>query len=275
MTTKDKYMEYLEAGTSFKDLVLPEAIVKSLDRFLNEYKHRKALQRVGLKPRRRLLLSGPPGCGKTSIAHALAHQAKVKLAYVHTERLIDSHLGFTPNAVRNLFDELGSRRCVVLLDEIDMIASHRVSHSNDGAGDEMARSTNAFLRALDSYKGNSMFVGTTNANDAIDRAVWRRFDDVIDVPMPTDEAYQRLVDKRMKHYPMDSNIRDEVIDVILMNRMSMADADRYCEDIKKNVVIDMNLDPNIEDLADIQFIVKTEHVQNATNGVMLRHDVIA
>lgn len=263
--------EYIEPEITFADLVLPDHVEESLSQFMKEFQYRKLLEEFGLKHRSRLMIEGPPGCGKTSIAHAMAHKIRRKVGYVHTERIISSYLGETGKAIDKMFRDLGSRNCVLLLDEVDTVASHRSYVGGHGASNEMSRATNALLRALDSYKGNSMIIGSTNMASSIDRAFWRRFDDVITMEAPTLEAYEELIDKRMEGYTMSEEVRDELIDVVSMNNLSMADADRLCSDVKKNVIMAAKPKSAVE---DVSTVVEMDYLEGASMRVHMRQRVL-
>lgn len=266
MDNPKDFIEYLTPEISFEDLVLPEHVVERLFRYLREFRYRKLLAEFGLPPRKRLILDGPPGCGKTSIAHAMAHKARRKVGYVHTERLINSRMGRSARNVAGLFDALGNRNCILLLDEMDSIATTRQWNAQS-TSDEYARVTNSFLRALDGYKGNSLIIGATNMADTLDRAVWRRFDDIITMKPPSMDAYVKLMELRMDRYTLSDTLREEILEIMSMNKLSMADSDRLCTDIKKSVV--MRAKPKSE-VDEVCTVIEMADVEDVAAGIHSR-----
>lgn len=267
---KVELVRFIKPEITFKDLVLSDSLRLTLDQFQKEFRYRKQFQKYGLRARRRLILSGPPGCGKTSIAHALAAKARRQVGYVNMEELIDSWLGQSAKNVSRLFTQLGKRNCILLLDEMDMVAKKRV-YGEMGAQNEMARVTSALLRALDSYKGNSMIVGATNVGGTLDPAVVRRFDDVIQMGMPDRESYEKLFDLRMAAFEISKKVRAELIETMVKNDFSLADADLLCSDVKKQVLLSF---PPTAAREDISTIVHKEHITLALSGARARKAVL-
>jgi SpoVK/Ycf46/Vps4 family AAA+-type ATPase len=163
------------------DMVLTEAVEKSLSRILNEQKHLARIRSHGLEPRRKLLLSGPPGCGKTMTASALAGELGVPLFTVRLDAVITKFLGETASKLRAVFDAIEKNRAVYLFDEFDAIGSRRGMAHDVG---EMRRIVNSFLMLIESSRSNSIVVAATNDAAALDTALFRRFDVLLELPHP-------------------------------------------------------------------------------------------
>ena len=181
-------------------LVLPEALAATLRGWVAETQGAPALARYGLSPRHRLLLSGPPGTGKTTCAEVLAHTLGRPLLVVQYGRLIDSHLGETGRNLAQLFAALPTMGdCVLLVDEMETLLSERGGKEDVG---EMVRIVSGFLMAIDRLPPSVLLIGTTNHPDLLDRAVHRRFDNVLDFPATlSPPAILKLAQGLARRYP--------------------------------------------------------------------------
>jgi SpoVK/Ycf46/Vps4 family AAA+-type ATPase len=157
-----------------EDLFLDKSIKATLSEVIREWKGREKLRGHGLDVRRRLLLTGPPGTGKTASAGAIATALDVPFFVVRLEKVIDSYMGNTAKRLREAFDAIRITEGVFLLDEFDALASSR---SSKGATDhqEIRRALNSLLQYLEE-EGLGMVIAATNLDPALDRAVWRRFE---------------------------------------------------------------------------------------------------
>lgn len=167
--------------TYLSDLVLADAPAASLAGLLNEVRQWPALDAAGIPRRNRLLLSGPPGCGKTTAVSALAGELGRPLVTARVEGLISSYLGETAANLNSLFEFAGSGPYVLFLDEFDSLGKTREDSSDHG---ELRRVVNAVLQQIDRYTGPSLIVAATNHSNILDSALWRRFDAVVELPLP-------------------------------------------------------------------------------------------
>ena len=164
------------------DLVLPEP-VRNLSRELIEEHDRADLLRAhNLEPRHRVLLSGPPGNGKTSFAEALATELALPLLLVRYEAVIGSFLGETALRLSRLFDQVRTRQCVVFFDEFDVVGKERGDVHETG---EIKRVVSSLLLQVDFLPSHVVAVAATNHPELLDRAAWRRFQVRLDLPAPT------------------------------------------------------------------------------------------
>lgn len=163
-------------------MVLPENIEKRFRRIESEYAARDRLAHYGLRYRQKILLYGFPGCGKTLGAERLAWNTGLPLIKVRFDAMVSSYLGETASNLRLVFEEAEKYPCLLFLDECDSIAKSRQDSQEVG---EIKRVVNTFLQILDEYQPSSgLLVAATNLNKSLDTALWRRFDDLIEVPKP-------------------------------------------------------------------------------------------
>lgn len=164
------------------DLVLPEEVITLASEVIEEHSRRDLLRSYNLEPRHKIILSGPPGNGKTTLAEALAHHVSVPLFIVKYEGIINSLLGQTAQQIDRLFEFIKTQRCVLFFDEFDAIGKEREDINDNG---EMKRVVNSLLKQIDLLPSHVIVVGATNHEKMLDRAIWRRFQVQITVPSPT------------------------------------------------------------------------------------------
>ncbi len=176
------------------DVILPSKIEDELTHLVVETRLREKLEEKGLKPRRRILLSGPPGTGKTMSASALAGELHYPLFSVMLHGLITKFMGETAQKLKMIFDAIKTTRGIYLFDEIDALAAARGGENDVG---EARRVLNSFLQFLDEDAGPSIVVATTNIPGILDRAVLRRFDLVLPYSMPDGPAIRQALERRL------------------------------------------------------------------------------
>jgi len=179
------------------DMVLSKPLSDGLQRVLKEQRHLSKLRSHGLHPRRKLLLVGPSGTGKTMTASALAGELGIPLFVVRLDALITKFMGETAAKLRQVFDAVSSTRGVYFFDEFDAIGGQR-SMTNDVG--EVRRILNSFLLMIEQDDSNSVIVAATNHPEILDEALFRRFDDVIEYHVPSTEEVQALLRRRLAGY---------------------------------------------------------------------------
>lgn len=179
------------------DVILPVAIEDEVAQLVVETRMTEQLEEKGLRPRRRVLLAGPPGTGKTLTAAALAGEMHFPLFTVLLHGLITKFMGETAQKLRLIFDAIRTTRGVYLFDEIDALAATRSSGNDVG---EARRILNSFLQFLDEDTGPSMVIATTNIAGILDRAILRRFDLVLAYEIPTADAVERAMRRRLQGF---------------------------------------------------------------------------
>lgn len=176
------------------DMAMPEVLAERLKRVLLEQRQEKKLREHSLSPRRKLLFVGPPGSGKTMTASALAGELHLPLFTIMLEGLITKFMGETAAKLRLVFDAIRQTPGVYLFDEFDALGAHR-SQSNDVG--EIRRVLNSFLQLLEKDDSQSIVVAATNHPEMLDRALFRRFDDVIEYVLPDTALAEEILRRKL------------------------------------------------------------------------------
>ncbi|OWK43054.1 AAA family ATPase [Fimbriiglobus ruber] len=193
--------------TRLADMVLGTSARASLDRVIVEYRQQDKLRAHGLSARRKLLLVGPPGTGKTMTAAALAGELKFPLLAARLDGLITKFMGETAAKLRLVFDTMVTTRGVYLFDEFDAIGSDRGRKNDVG---EMRRVLNSFLQFLETDDSDSLILAATNHQEALDPALFRRFDDVIRYGLPEEDQIEQLAKNRLNSFGLSGVDWDKV-----------------------------------------------------------------
>lgn len=158
------------------DMIIAKDIENRLHRILTEFKQRHKLQKFGLSHRRKILLAGPPGTGKTMTASVLANEMQLPLFIVSMDKMVTKYMGETGAKLRLIFEAIRDRNGIYLFDEFDAIGAERGNENEVG---EMRRVLNAFLQFIENDFSESLIIAATNNLSVLDPALFRRFDDVI------------------------------------------------------------------------------------------------
>ncbi|MCX6968505.1 MAG: ATP-binding protein [Verrucomicrobia bacterium] len=186
------------------DMVLPPAVESRFQRIEKELAARSRLATFGLKPRQRILLYGPPGCGKSLGAERLAWNTGLNLLKVRFDTLLSSYFGETLTNLRRVFDAAAAAPCALFLDECDTLARSRTERNDVG---EVNRITNALLEMLENYQGQGLVIAATNLDSSLDSALFRRFDEVLKIPLPAISEIYRLLTTTMAALPTEKSIK--------------------------------------------------------------------
>lgn len=187
-------------------MVLPAATEERFRRIESEYAARDRLGVFGLRPRKTILLYGPPGCGKSLGAKRIARNTGLPLMKVRFASLISSYFGESAANLRTLFMAAKDKPCVLLLDECDFIARSRVNSNDIG---EASRIVNSLLQLMEEYDAPGLLVATTNIESSLDNALFRRFDEVFLVPPPGSEEIEKLLRMTLSAVKLSQPIRWE------------------------------------------------------------------
>jgi len=182
-------------------MVVTEDLRSRLLRILHEQAHSQKLQSCNLSPRRKLLLIGPPGTGKTMTASALASELKLPLLTIRLEGIITKFLGETAQKLLLVFEAMTMTKGVYLFDEFDALGAKRTSGNDVG---EIRRVLNSFLQMLENDRSQSVIICATNHQELLDRALFRRFDDVLEYQLPETNAIKQLLEARLHAFITDS-----------------------------------------------------------------------
>ncbi|WP_431090772.1 AAA family ATPase [Paenibacillus sp. 8b26] len=178
------------ANDTSEQIVLPDLTKIKLDHYIASLKHRSEFVKLGLDLPESLLLYGPPGCGKTSIAHYISQQTGLPLITAKLDAMVSSLLGSTAKNIRRIFEYAKERPCILFLDEFDAIAKSRDDEHEVG---ELKRVVNSLLQNIDNFNQNNILLAATNHEKLLDPAIWRRFSTVIEIPKPPVTEIEKLV----------------------------------------------------------------------------------
>lgn len=214
------------------DMALPPALAERLQRVLVEQRQQKRLREHSLQPRRKLLFVGPPGSGKTMTASALAGELHLPLFTIMLEGVITKFMGETAAKLKLVFDAIQQNRGVYLFDEFDALGANR-SQGNDVG--EIRRVLNSFLQFVEKDQSDSLIVAATNHPQMLDRALFRRFDDVIEYTLPDRCLAREILKRKLASFETDCVNWEQVL--LQTENMSHADLARAAEEAAKQAVL--------------------------------------
>lgn len=226
-------LELYHPHEKLKEMVLVPSVEKSLKRVLDEQHKIELLRQNNLFPRKKLLFTGPPGCGKTLSAKVLASELGIPLFIVRLDGLISRYMGDSISKLRLIFDAMHQFRAIYLFDEFDSIGTTRSQGNEVG---EIKRVLNTFLLQIEKEESNSLIIAATNLPEYLDKALFRRFDTIIQFLLPEKHELLRLFKKelgQLKHIKKLAveRIAEEAIG------LSYGDVHRVCEDIIKDYLV--------------------------------------
>lgn len=227
-------VEIREDERSLDELVLGAEIHAVVDRLVLEHRRSEMLHSHGLRASGKVLFCGPPGCGKTVVASAVAKALYLPLVLVRFDAIVSSYLGDTAANLRKVFDFARARPMVLFFDEFDAIGKRRTDEADHG---ELKRVVNSFLQMLDGFRGESMIVAATNHEQILDPALWRRFDEIVQFPRPLPDQIEVLLARSLRQIGVAPSVslRDQARKLV---GMSFADVERIATDVIKTTVLD-------------------------------------
>lgn len=232
----DDLLLQVDSYDDMTSLVLSQELKEKLDRVIKEYLKKETLSKYGLANRRKLLLYGASGTGKTMTASALAKEFNLPFFVVRTEKVVTKFMGETGQKLGRIFDFITEVPAVYLFDEFDAIGSQRGMDNEVG---EQRRILNTFLQLLERDDSDSFIIAATNSIESIDKAMFRRFDDVIEYKLPDTE--QRLA--LLREYLYTAKGLDFSSAEPLFDGMSHAEIKMVCSDIfKESLLNDRKID---------------------------------
>lgn len=226
----DDLLLQVDTYDDMTSLVLSQELKEKLDRVIKEYLKKETLSKYGLANRRKLLLYGASGTGKTMTASALAKEFNLPFFVVRTEKVVTKFMGETGQKLGRIFDFINEVPAVYLFDEFDAIGSQRGMDNEVG---EQRRILNTFLQLLERDDSDSFIIAATNSIESIDKAMFRRFDDVIEYKLPDTE--QRLA--LLREYLYTAKDLDFSSAESLFDGMSHAEIKMVCSDIFKESLL--------------------------------------
>jgi SpoVK/Ycf46/Vps4 family AAA+-type ATPase len=219
-------------GMRLSDMVLADETRTRLEQLITEQRQRDLLRSHSLSPKRKLLLVGPPGCGKTMTASMLAGECDMSLFFVQLHALITRYMGETAAKLHLIFDAMSATRGVYLFDEFDAIGAARSAGNDVG---EIRRVLNSFLLFLERDVSDSLIVAATNFQGMLDEALFRRFDDVITYDLPNKVMLRRLIENRLTIFDLGA-IKWKNVE-IAGRGLSHAEIARACDDAARSAVL--------------------------------------
>lgn len=213
-------------------LVMPDSLIKRIERIIHEYRQQNKLKSHGLVHRRKIMLIGPPGTGKTMTAQVLAHELRLFLHTIQVDRLVTKFMGETSAKLRQIFDMIQREMGVYLFDEFDAIGGERSLDNDVG---EMRRVLNAFLQFIEQDSSDSVIVAASNSPRLLDRALFRRFDDVLYFERPKPEDRKRLMQNILGAFLAPKFAWKAVVEE--SQGLSHAEIDQACRDAIKQAIL--------------------------------------
>lgn len=220
-------------SSKLRDLVVSDDIRNRIERILNEYNNRNKLKSYGLSNRRKILLEGSPGTGKTFTASIIASEAELPLYTVQVDKLVTKFMGETSVKLRQIFESIESSVGVYLFDEFDAIGADRNLDNEVG---EMRRILNSFLQFIEEDSSESIIIAATNNQKILDKALFRRFDDVLHYTMPTQEEIKLLYRTKLSVYQKEPIPISGLIEKSI--KLSHAEIIRVCDDAIKASILE-------------------------------------
>ena len=181
------------------DVMLPVEVSDNLFQLIKERVHLEALKEAGLSAPHKILLSGPPGNGKTALAGAIATKLELPFFVLDYNKAIGSHLGETGSNLAKVFRSLNTTPCVLFIDEMETVLTER-NGSKDDVG-EMARIVSSLLLEIDRLPDNVVLIGATNHSEMLDRAVIRRFEHHWELPAPSEDSVDKWLEQFSERHP--------------------------------------------------------------------------
>ncbi|MEJ5993224.1 ATP-binding protein [Pedobacter sp. Du54] len=185
------------------EMILSKDTEEKIERIEKEFLSRERLSHFGLKPKRRILLHGYPGCGKSMSAERIAWNIGLPFLKVKFDAVVSSYLGESASNLTKLFESIKNFPCVLLLDEFDFIAQSRENKQDVG---EMHRVVNILLNVLEDFDGPGLIIATTNLEGAIDKALFRRFDDIIELNKPSKTEISKILKSTLASMKVDKEV---------------------------------------------------------------------
>ena len=214
-------------------LFLPEQVRVAARELIEEQQRGDLLRTYNLEPRHRVLLSGPPGNGKTSLARALATELMVPLLTVRYDALVGSYLGETASRLRQVFEFARTRGCVLFFDEFDTLGKERGDANDTG---EIKRVVSSLLLQIDDLPSHVVVVTATNHAELLDRAVWRRFELRLELPPPTRAQTARFIGLLRDRLDLDLGLAPRTL-AEKLGAASLAEIEQFVLDLVRRRVL--------------------------------------
>jgi SpoVK/Ycf46/Vps4 family AAA+-type ATPase len=225
-------LDEIHDNRKVSDLILQKPLADRLKRIIEEQRNLSRIKSNGLRPRQKLLFTGPPGCGKTFTASALANELGLPLFVIRLDSLINRYLGESLSKMRIIFDAINQSKAVYLFDEFDSIGFTRDASNDVG---EMRRVLNGFLMHLEKLKSESLVIAATNFANRLDKALFRRFDDLVEFGLPGEQEAWATIKQLLSAVKTAELQKTKLIGA--SSGLSYAEITRACEEAMKEMII--------------------------------------
>ena len=232
LTSSNSMMTASFNKASMSDLVVSNELKEKLERILEEYRNRNKLYAHGYSNRRKILLEGDSGTGKTFTASIIASELGLPLFTIQVDKLVTKFMGETSVKLRQVFDTIASTHGVYFFDEFDAIGADRTLDNEVG---EMRRILNSFLQFIENDSSQSLILAATNNCKMLDSALFRRFDDVLHYSKPSEDEIRQLLSIRIKRHSKEFQISNSLVSTAF--GLSQAEITKACDDAIKACLI--------------------------------------
>ena len=219
-------------------LILPEKVKSICDSIIDEQMRSELLQSYGIEPRNRILLIGPPGNGKTSLAEAVAESLMIPLLTVRYESIIGAYLGETASKLSKLFEISKTRKCVLFFDEFETLGKERGDVHETG---EIKRVVSSLLMQIDSLPSYVIVMAATNHESLLDKAAWRRFQIRVEMPMPTRDSLEKYYSRFQEEKGIEFGVASSTLAKKTLG-YSFAEAEELAMEIYRQYVLNLPID---------------------------------
>jgi SpoVK/Ycf46/Vps4 family AAA+-type ATPase len=248
-------IEVFQPRISLKDMVLDDNIKSKLNSVIKEQEKWQLLKAHNLEPKRKLLLTGAPGTGKTMTAQAIAGELGIAVYIIRLDGLMSKFLGESIAKLRLIFDAMNDHRAVYLFDEFDSIGSHRNQHQDIG---EIKRVLNSFLINIEKDRSNSIIIAATNLPESLDKALFRRFDEILEYPLPDQDHIVEIIKKNTKAFSFSTKVNYNELSEIARG-LNYSEIVRICEDTIKEMILN---DADMLEIKTLKALLKSRSIVN-------------
>ncbi|WP_424983823.1 AAA family ATPase [Maritalea sp. S77] len=230
-----EFLAELTPKHQLNDMVLADHTRETVNQLIEEQQRASLLRSHGLNPRHRIMLVGPPGNGKTSLAEAIAEALAVPFFVIRYEALIGSYLGETANRMKRVFDYVRTTPCVVFFDEFDAVGKERGDTHETG---EIKRVVSSLLMHVDELPSYAVIIAASNHAELLDRAVWRRFQLRLTLPAPTEKELIAYFERSFQQFDRKLGISPATL-AKRLGEISYAEAEEFILDVRRREVLSL------------------------------------
>lgn len=248
-------IEVFQPKINMNDMVLDENIKNTLSKVIKEQEKWQLLKSHNLEPKRKLLLTGSPGTGKTMTAQAIAGELGIAVYIIRLDGLMSKYLGESIAKLRLIFDAMNDHRAVYLFDEFDSIGSQRNQGQDIG---EIKRVLNSFLINIEKDQSNSIIIAATNLPESLDKALFRRFDEILEYPLPDEKHIIDIIKKHTRAYTFSSKVNYTELAKIAKG-LNYSEIVRICKDTIKEMILN---DSSLLELSTLKSLLNSRNAVN-------------